>query len=44
MLTTIAGITPKDLTVNSHDSHPNERAHELFAEAIWQAFYEPRER
>lgn len=39
LLTIIAGITPKDLMVNSHDPHPNERAHELFAGAIWKAFY-----
>lgn len=28
------------LTVNAYDSHPNEQAHALFAEAIWKAFYD----
>lgn len=29
------------LVVNRDDPHPNARAHALFAEAIWRAFYEP---
>ena len=44
LLPALAGIAPKDLMVNSHDNHPNGRAHELFAKAIWKAFYELRER
>jgi hypothetical protein len=35
----IAGLPAEDLVVNSVDAHPNEHAHKLFAEAIWQAFY-----
>lgn len=31
--------TESSLIVNSFDPHPNELAHRLFAEAIWQAFY-----
>ena len=34
LLPSIAGIEPTELMVNSHDAHPNERAHELFAKAI----------
>ncbi len=30
---------PKDLVVNARDPHPNKRAHELVADAIWRAFY-----
>jgi hypothetical protein len=41
LLPTIAGIDATDLTVNRHDAHPNELAHQLFADAIWQAFYSP---
>ena len=36
---TIAELPPDDLVVNRNDPHPNERAHELFAGAIGQAFY-----
>ncbi len=39
LLTTLAGANSADLMVNSHDAHPNEQANELFADAIWQAFY-----
>ncbi|MGB2984953.1 MAG: SGNH/GDSL hydrolase family protein [Phycisphaerae bacterium] len=39
LLPTIAGEDPADLVVNGHDAHPNEQANELFAEAIWNAFY-----
>jgi hypothetical protein len=35
----VAGIDPADLIVNSHDAHPNEHAHSLYAEATWNAFY-----
>lgn len=35
----LAGHEPAELVVNSSDPHPNELAHRLFAEAIWQAFY-----
>ena len=35
----LAGRSPDDLVVNAQDSHPNELAHRLFAEAIWTAFY-----
>ena len=33
-----------ELVVNAYDPHPNERANELFADAIWQAFYGTDER
>jgi hypothetical protein len=36
---TIAALPPDQLVVNRNDSHPNERAHELFGKAIWEAFY-----
>ncbi len=35
----IAGLRSEDLVVNSMDAHPNERANEFFANAIWRAFY-----
>lgn len=35
----LGGMNPRDLVVNSADAHPNELAHKLFAEAIWNAFY-----
>ena len=35
----IAGVELNELMVSKYDAHPNERANELFAEAIWQAFY-----
>lgn len=34
----IAGIPPAELVVNAADAHPNEQAHRLFADAIWQTF------
>lgn len=39
LLPVLAGRDPADLVVNSADAHPNERAHSLFADAIWTAFY-----
>lgn len=39
LLPAIQKQNPADLVVNAHDSHPNERANKLFAEAIWNAFY-----
>ena len=39
LLPAIAGEDPADLFVNTHDAHPNEKAHGPFAEAIWDAFY-----
>ena len=35
----IAGLPADELVVNRADAHPNERAHALFAQVIWQAFY-----
>ena len=35
----VASIEINQLIVNRRDAHPNERAHGLFAEAVWQAFY-----
>ena len=42
LLPTIQGIPAGDLVVNGADAHPNERAHRLFAEALWKAFYAGR--
>jgi len=39
LLPAIKGINPADLVVNAVDAHPNERAHRVFADAIWDAFY-----
>lgn len=39
LLPSIADVPPNELVVNSNDAHPNEKAHALFAEAIWKAFY-----
>ena len=39
LLPAIAEHDPDTLIVNHHDPHPNERAHTLFAEEIWRAFY-----
>lgn len=39
LLPVIAGHDPAELTVSSHDAHPNKLAHQLFADAIWEAFY-----
>ncbi len=35
----IEGAPADQLVVNRQDAHPNERAHGLFADAIWKAFY-----
>ncbi|HNQ24979.1 MAG TPA: SGNH/GDSL hydrolase family protein [Phycisphaerae bacterium] len=42
LLPTIAPLNANDLIVNSADYHPNEQAHALFADAIWQTFYAAR--
>jgi len=39
LLPVIADRDPAELIVNRRDAHPNERAHKLFAEAIWRAFF-----
>ncbi len=39
LLPAIAGRSPDKLVVSTHDPHPNEKAHAVFAEAIWQALY-----
>lgn len=39
LLPATQGHDPAELVVNEQDSHPNELAHQLFAEAIWRAFY-----
>jgi hypothetical protein len=39
LLPALRGFDRCDLTVNRHDAHPNERAHQLFADAIRTAFY-----
>jgi lysophospholipase L1-like esterase len=39
LLPTIADKDWRDLIVNRNDAHPNETAHALFADAIWQAIY-----
>lgn len=41
LLSVILNEEAADLVVNRQDTHPNERANELFAETIWQKFYEP---
>lgn len=42
LLPIYAGHSPRQLTVNAHDAHPNERAHQLAADAIervlWPGF------
>ncbi|MEK6677364.1 MAG: SGNH/GDSL hydrolase family protein [Planctomycetota bacterium] len=35
----IAGNSVDELVVNRRDAHPNEKAHALFGEMIWKAFY-----
>lgn len=35
----LSGERPGRLIVNSLDAHPNERAHALIADSIWQALY-----
>ncbi len=44
LLPAIAGADPSDLMVSTHDAHPNEQAHALFAQAIWHAFYAQTQR
>lgn len=39
LLPVIKEQSPKELSVNGHDHHPNESAHSLFAEGIWASFY-----
>ena len=39
LLPALARHDPDELVVNSQDAHPNELAHQLFAEAIWERFY-----
>src|ERR1041385_7682492 len=42
LLPVYAGLSPREVTVNAHDAHPNERAHRLAADAIdlslWPVF------
>ncbi|MFQ5462278.1 MAG: SGNH/GDSL hydrolase family protein [Phycisphaerae bacterium] len=40
LLPIFEGLDPRELTVNPSDSHPNERAHTLAADAIWKTFYQ----
>jgi hypothetical protein len=42
LLPIIANEPAERLVVNSRDAHPNAAAHELFAEAVWRAFYAKR--
>jgi len=39
LLPVIAGEHAEDLVISGKDPHPNERAHALFADAIWKAFF-----
>ncbi|MBU0719178.1 MAG: hypothetical protein KJ749_13085, partial [Planctomycetes bacterium] len=39
LLPTVAGRAAGELIVNRRDPHPNELAHQLFAQAIWDRFY-----
>ncbi len=39
LLPIFSELDARALTVNPSDSHPNERAHAMAAEAIWNAFY-----
>ena len=39
LLPVISQIPTSELVVNTNDAHPNEKAHALFAEAIWDSFY-----
>lgn len=39
LLPVIAGKDTSTLVVNPWDPHPNEQAHELFADAIWKGLY-----
>lgn len=38
----LRGVAEGELTVNAGDAHPNARAHALWAEHIWSAWYAPR--
>ena len=40
LLPTTAGFASSELTVNAVDAHPNEMAHQRFADEIWKAFFE----
>lgn len=42
LLPAIAEEDPSNLMVNNFDPHPDGTAHRLFAEAIWQGFYDAR--
>ena len=44
LLEVINGVDAATLMVNRHDAHPNEVAHQLFADAIWRSFYSPTTR
>ncbi len=39
LLPLLANVDRKSLIVNQLDPHPNEKAHAMFADAIWKAFY-----
>lgn len=39
LLPVITANNQASLVVNDHDPHPNEAAHRLFANRIWDAFY-----
>ena len=39
LLPSVTGHESAGLTVNRHDAHPNEQAHKIFANAIWERFY-----
>jgi len=39
LLPTLSGRDRAELVVNERDPHPNELAQELFADAVWRAFY-----
>ena len=39
LLPLVADRDPSQLTVSPRDAHPGEPAQEIFADAIWQAFY-----
>jgi lysophospholipase L1-like esterase len=41
LLPVVVARDPAELVVNNYDAHPNELAHQLFAEAIRQGFYSP---
>ncbi len=39
LLPPVQGLDPSGLTINRFDVHPNEAAHRIFAERIWERFY-----